>query len=264
MPFVPLPCKRDLKLRACALWLVLLAGGCASKRDQIAQALSPALHAPPTQGPATDEDYRIGHPDSVEIVVEGMPECSGRFPINVDGRIENSRLSNPRVDGETAVSLQRLIARDLGLSPRQVRCRALAFASQAIFVRGAIDGGDRAVAYRGPERVVDFIRRCGGLLPSANANDVQVVRANVAEGRRPQVFTVDLEGILLRGEPDTNVILHSLDEVYIGERPRAKLGRALPEFLRPIYRGICATMPALCPYDWRQQIRELPPGPAAQ
>lgn len=240
----------------CALMSGLLTSGCVSKRDQIAQAMGTGVRAPSISDAPIEGAYRLHYPDSVDILVAGMPECTGRFPINVEGRIDIPHLENPRIDGETVHSLQRHIANELGLPTEQVQCRVNAHRSRVVFVRGAIDGGDRAVPYLGPESSVDFIRRCGGLLPSANVKDIHIVRGNIAHGTRPQVFAVDLEAILLRGEPDSNVLLQSFDEVLIGELPRAKLGRALPEFLRPVYRGMCGIIPWLCPHDWRKQIRE--------
>ncbi len=243
----------------CALMLASLAGGCASKRDQVAQALGSDVRAPVIRDVSVEEAYRLAYPDAVEIHVEGRPDCSGRFPISVEGRIAIKCLDNPRVDGGTIGNLQRQIAHQLGLPAERVRCRVIAHGSRVVYVRGPIEGGDRAVPYQGPESVVGLIRRCGGLLSTANMNDIHVVRSNVPLGMKPQVFAVDLEAILLRGEPQTNVLLQSFDEIYIGELPRAKLGKALPDWLRPVYRGFCSVLPGLCPHDWRQQIGDPSP-----
>lgn len=242
--------------RYCALILAWFSAGCASKRDQISQALAGSANVVAFREISPEETYRLGYQDAVEIIVNGLPELSGRFTINVEGRIEIPYLDNLRVDGETIPGLQRKIAQELKLPCEKIICRVVAHRSRLIYVRGPIEAGDRAVPYQGPENVVNFIRRCGGLLPSANVKDIHVVRSNVSRGTRPQVFTVDLEAIMLKGDPKTNVFLQSFDEVYIGEMPRAKLGRALPKWLRPVYRGCCDLFPCLCPHDWRQQIRE--------
>jgi hypothetical protein len=70
---------------------------------------------------------------------------------------------------------------------------------------------------------------------------------------------VDLEAILLRGDPRTNVLIQPFDDIYVGERARSRIGRALPEWLRPLYRGFCGIVPGACPHDWRQQIRDPEP-----
>lgn len=236
--------------------LACFTAGCASKRDQLSQALVGGVNAVANREISPEETYRLGFSDEVEIIVDGQPELSGRFTINVEGRLEIPFLDNPRVDGETIPGLQRKIAQKLDLPLERIVCKVVTHRSRLIYVRGPIEAGDRAVPYQGPENAVNFIRRCGGLIPSANVKDIHVVRSNVSRGTRPQVFTVDLEAIMLKGDPKTNVFLQSFDEVYIGELPRAKIGRALPKWLRPVYRGCCDFFPGLCPHDWRQQIRE--------
>lgn len=243
----------------CALVLLLLMGGCASKRDRVEQTLASGARAPTVNDAAAEESYRLAFPDAVEIAVVGRPECSGRFAINVEGRLDIPSMQNPRVDGTTIPAVQYLIAQELDVPLENVHCRVIAHRSRTVYVRGAIDGGDRAVPYQGPESAVSFIRRCGGLQPSANFKDIHVVRSNLPLGSKPQVFAVDLEAILLRGEAKSNVLLQSFDEVYVGELPRAKLGRALPDFLKPVYRGLCGIVPGFCPHDWRQQIRDPAP-----
>lgn len=248
----------SLSRRCCALLLILTAG-CASRREQISKSLASSTPAPNLQESSAEGSYRVGFSDVVEIAVEGMPEYSGQFPVNVEGRIDLAALDNPRIDGGTVESIQRQLAQELDLPSAQIRCRVVDHRSRIIYVRGPIDGGDRAVPYQGPESAIAFIRRCGGLKPSANVKDIHVVRSNVTLGSRPQVFLVDLEAILLHGDPKTNLLLQSFDEVYIGELPRAKVGRALPRWLKPVYRGFCGVVPGFCPHDWREQIGDKLP-----
>lgn len=246
----------------CALAALVLAAatsGCHSTRTQVAQALGTNSPAPVIREQTVEESYRIGCPDIVDISVEGMPEVSGQYPVSPDGRITLASLGNPRVEGHTTTTLADCVASEFGLLSGQVRCRVAEHRSRVVFVHGPIDGGDRAVMYRGPENVVSFIRRCGGLKPGADLQDIHIIRGNVAQGIKPQVIVVDLEGILLRGEPRTNVLLQPFDELCIGELPRSRIGKALPHWVRPIYRGFCGFFPWLCAHDWRQQIRDEEP-----
>jgi protein involved in polysaccharide export with SLBB domain len=184
---------------------------------------------------------------------------SGAYTVGPEGRIQLTALGNPRIEGQTTAVLTDRVAAELGLLVAQVKCRVVEHQSRVIFVHGPIEGGDRAVLYRGPESVVSFLRCCGGLTRGADVRDIAVVRGNVARGTKPQVLPVDLEAILLRGEAESNVLLQPFDQVCIGELPRSKFGRALPHWLRPLYRGLCGAVPSLCPHDWRQQIRDPEP-----
>lgn len=239
----------------------LVMSGCATapKREDVAKALGVGAAAPANREETVADSYRLACPDVVEITVAGMADASGRFVVNADGRIELASMENPRVEGETAAGLARRVAAELGVPDERVSCRVAEHRSRTVLVRGPVSGGDRSVPYRGTENVVGFLRRCGGLTPAADVRDLHVVRGNVASGGRPQVFAVDLEAILLRGDPTTNVLLQPFDEVYVGELPRAKVGKALPHWLRPLYRGFCGVFPAACPHDWRRQIRDPEP-----
>jgi protein involved in polysaccharide export with SLBB domain len=232
---------------------------CATRREQIAQALGNDTPAPVIREQTVEESYRVACPDVVEVKVDGMPEASGRHAIDPDGRISIAALGNPRVEGQTVLGLAGFIAGELRLPAEKVKCRVIEHRSRVVFVSGQVDGGDRAVPYRGAENVVSFIRRCGGLKHGADVRDIHVVRGNLDRGEKPQVFTVDLDAILLRGDPQTNVLMQPFDELFVGELARSKIGKAMPEWLSPLYRGVCNIFPSFCPNDWRGQIRDPEP-----
>ncbi|MFQ3652409.1 MAG: hypothetical protein SNJ75_19005, partial [Gemmataceae bacterium] len=91
----------------------------------------------------------------------------------------------------------------------------------------------RAVPYRGPETVVEFLQRVGGL-EGADLDEVTVVRAHVAEGLAPEVFEVDLEAILLKKDAQTNIRLAPFDRVYLAQTHRWRLHRCLPPWMRSL------------------------------
>ncbi len=196
-----------------------------------------------------EEGYHIGCPDVVEVEIDGMKESSGRFTIDAEGRIPMALLGHPRVEGHTVSGLADLIAAELDMPSSRVRCRVAEYHHSVVFVHGPIEGSDQAILYRGPENVISFIRRSGGLTNGADLRDVHVIRGNVALGTKPQVFTVDLEAILLRRDPQTNVLLQPFDEICIGELPRSRVRKALPHWLRPLYRGFCGVFPSACKHE---------------
>lgn len=239
-------------LSSCALLI-----GCSTTRTRIAQTLASEQPAAAANEQANAESYRIGCPDEVEIVVASMPEISGVYRVGPDGRIPLAILGNPRVEGHTVAGLADCVASEFGLPIEQVKCRVKDHRRCVVFVHGPVDGGSRAVAYRGPENVVTFIRRCGGLTNGADFKDVHIIRPNVAHGAKPQVIIVDLEAILLNGDPRTNVMMQPFDEICVGELARSKVGKALPHWLRPVYRGFCHLFPWGCAQDWREQVRDV-------
>ena len=255
------PTLTDRRCCLSYLFLVLPASmlsGCTAiqTHQKVAEQLAIGPEAPVTREQSVEEAYRVGFPDVLQISVPGRPDCSGIFPISAEGCVEIATLGNPRIEGETIRGVSRKLGDLAGLRPGEVRCQVRQHGSSFVYVHGPINGPERTVAYRGPESVVSLLRRIGGVQPGAKLKEVHVVRGNLVHEQAPQVFSVDLEAILLKGDPTTNVVLQPFDAIYLGEMQRSKLGRALPDWMRPAYRKFCTVFPDFCPHDWRQQIRD--------
>jgi protein involved in polysaccharide export with SLBB domain len=113
------------------------------------------------------------------------------------------------------------------------------FNSQQIYLFGQVVGLQRAVAYQGPENVLDLLRRTGGITPGAAPNDVYVIRPRIDEDRPPEVFHINLGSILMDQDQHTNLRLQAFDQVYIGETRKANLEKCIPPCLRPLYKSVC-------------------------
>lgn len=212
-----------------ALLLVAAAAGCASHRPRVEAALRASR---PVSGPASpDAAYTLACPDLLDLQVDDHPEWSGPREIGPDGCLQLAELSPLRVEGLTAAQAANRAATALHLPRAAVGIRVTAYRSRQVFLFGQVEGPERALSYQGPETVADLLRRAGGLPPGADFRTVSVVRPHVAAGYRPEVFTVDLAAVLLRGDSKSNVILQPDDEVYIAETPRYSMLKALPEWM---------------------------------
>src|SRR5207253_2991784 len=140
--------------------------------------------------------------------------------------------------GQTAAEVTRALATACDASPGSVHVRIAEYRSQQIYLFGEVIGLPRAVPYQGPETVLDLLQRVGGLTPGAAAGDVHVIRSHVADGRDPEVFHIDLQGILLRKDQGTNVRLEPFDQVYVGQTRQAVIDRCMPPWLRPAYQSL--------------------------
>src|SRR5262249_16207560 len=89
------------------------------------------------------------------------------------------------------------------------------------------------------ESLLDLLQRAGGLDPGAAANEIQVVRANVADGTPPEVFQVDLNAILHKKVQETNIRLEPFDQIYIGQARHPRLRPCFPCWFRPLYDALC-------------------------
>jgi len=222
---------------------VLLAAGCADSKFLRRTCPPPADPKAAAHAPAPDAHYRVGCPDVLEVAFLDRPEWDALVSIDLDGRLPLGEPGSPRAEGLTVEQLRDELARLADAPPERVQVRLAAARSSQIYLHGPIRGRIRGVPYQGPEPVIDFLKRVGGLPPGSKLNQVYVVRPNVAGGGRPEVFGVDVEAVLLDNDPATNIPLRPSDQVYVGETHRSSFSRLLPDWLRPIYRKVAGLLP---------------------
>jgi protein involved in polysaccharide export with SLBB domain len=183
--------------------------------------------------------YRLGCPDVLAVTVAGAPPLSCRCVVDPAGGIDLGPAGPLRVEGLPVAAAAARVAAVLGVPAENVTVQVQDYRSQQIYLVGAVTGLQRAVPYEGPETVLDLLQRVGGLTPGAADGDVFVVRAEVAEGRTPQVFHIDLRAIVLNNDPRTNIRLQPFDQVHVGETNKSCYRKCVPPCLRPLYEKVC-------------------------
>lgn len=210
--------------------------------------------------PAPTAEYLVGCPDAVEVSFRDHPDWDAVAVVDVDGRLQLAQPGSVRADGRTLAEIRTELAALAGCDPDRVTVTLAAARSARVVVYGPIRGRARVVPYQGPESVLDFLKRVGGLPPGSKLNQVYVVRPNVAAATRPQVFPVNVAAVLVDGDPRTNVLLQPDDQVYVGETKQSSLSRLLPDWLGTAYRRVTG----LLPDDWWPFSKEpRAPVPAA-
>jgi protein involved in polysaccharide export with SLBB domain len=194
--------------------------------------------------PAPAADYRLACPDVLEVAVPDRPEWDGVAAVDLDGRFPIG--PRPRVEGLTLAEAREAVAQAAGVPTDGVFLALAAPRGGRVYVHGPVRGRTRVVPYQGPEPVIDFLRRVGGLPPGSELGSVYVVRPNVAAGGRAEVFRVNAPAVLLDQDPSTNVTLRPSDQVYVGETRGSSFSRVLPSWLGPTYRQLLG----LLPDDW--------------
>lgn len=213
-------------------FLILLAlPGCATPRTATVNTL--ASQPPRCHGVA---QYHVGSPDVLEIEVTHRAELSGRRRVEVNGCVNMGPLGGIRVEGLTPAEIEERIAHAAGIRPEDVSVRVVEFASQQIYLFGEVAGQQRAVAYQGPETVVDLLRRVGGITQDSAPEEVRVVRPACQAGEEPQVFQVDLRAILLDGDERSNIRIQPYDQIHVPQSRACRIGRCLHPWLRPFVR----------------------------
>lgn len=216
--------------------LLALLGGCAGNHGQIEQALR-AQHSPRAHSHQIAERYQAHCPDLLQVEIAGLPQFTGPRRIGPDGRINLGDAGRPHVDGETTPDIVRTVAESVGVPADRVRVTIAEYNSQYLYVFGQVPGSQRVVPYQGPETVLDLLHRTGGLPAGSDVGDVTIVRPHVAEGKTPEIFHIDLAAIVLRKDPDTNILLEPFDQIHIGQSRRSSRHDCLPPWLRKWLRG---------------------------
>jgi polysaccharide biosynthesis/export protein len=230
-----------------ALVLALAAAaGCADSRFLSKKCPQPPDREAAAAAPAPDSAYRIACPDVLEVSFIDFPAWDALASVDLDGRLPLQSPGSPRVEGRTLDEVRGELAQLAGVTPERVEVKLAAPRSSRIFLHGPIRGRTRVVPYQGPEPVIDFLTRVGGLPPGSKLSQVYIVRPNVAAGAQPEVFRVNVPAVLIDGNPTTNVTLRPSDEVYVGETSRSVFARVLPDWLGIVYRRVTG----LLPDDW--------------
>jgi protein involved in polysaccharide export with SLBB domain len=223
-----------------------LVAGCADCKFLSLKCPQPPDPQAAADAPAPDVAYRVGCPDVLEVAFADFPMWDVLAAVDLDGRLPLQSPGSPRAEGRTLDDVRDELARMASVPPDRVTVRLAAPRSSRVFLHGPIRGRTRVVPYQGPEPVIDFLKRVGGLPPGSKLSQVYVVRPNVASGGQPEVFRVDVPAVLIDADQETNVPLKPSDEVYVGETSRSVFARILPSWLGPAYRRVSG----LLPDDW--------------
>ena len=226
--------------------LLAVSAGCGDTRFLRRTCPTPPDPQRAAEHPAPASEYLIGCPDVVRVVFRDHPDWDAVAVVDVDGRLQLAQPGSVQADGRTLEEVRADLAALTGCPVEGVTVSLAAARSARVVVYGPIRGRARVVPYQGPEPVLDFLKRVGGLPPGSKLNQVYVIRPNVALAARPQVFRVNVPAVLVDGDPRTNVVLQADDQVYVGETRQSSLSRALPDWLGTAYRRLTG----LLPDDW--------------
>lgn len=222
--------------------LLAFAAGCIKDRAAIEKSLMTPPAAEAAQ--AALECYRVACPDIIEVEIAERPEFTGRYEIGADGRIKLGDYGNPRLEGRLLAEAAETIGKEVGTSPAGVHIRVAEFRSQCLLLFGEVAGRQHSVPYHGPETILELLQRAGGISSGAAPDDVYVVRPHVGDNRRPEIFRIDLDAIIMRHDQRTNLRVLPFDQIYVGETRAAKVEDAIPPWLRFITQAISDTRPA--------------------
>lgn len=167
------------------------------------------------QGPADrDPAYRIGARDLLSVRVDEDDKLNGDRRVNEAGIINLPLIGDVQVAGKTTGEAEQLISHLLTekyMQRASVAVQVLEFRSRPIAVIGAVKAPGN-LGFSGRWTLLEAIAAAGGLADS-HGNVVYVLR-RADSGLSDQV-TIDLDDLLVRGDPRVNVPIFANDLINI-------------------------------------------------
>jgi polysaccharide export outer membrane protein len=178
----------------------------------IMMAASAALCAEPgppltSAADGSDNQYRIGPGDVLQIFVWRNPDLSSSVPVRPDGKISTPLVENMTAVGKTPSILARDIEVVLAEYVRSPKVNIIVTTSVSTFSQVKVVGQvvhPQAVAYREGIKVLDVVLQVGGLAEFAAGNRAKIVR--VQNGKQADI-RVKLADLLEKGDMRQNLPL---------------------------------------------------------
>ncbi|HFD80009.1 MAG TPA: sugar ABC transporter substrate-binding protein [Gammaproteobacteria bacterium] len=167
----------------------------------------------------TEEDYKIGVDDQVQVSVWRQPDLGITVPVRPDGKISVPLIGEVFVGGKTPREVAEEIRVKLSRYIRDPNVSVIitAMNSNEYLTRVRITGAVRtptSLVYRRGMTVLDVILAAGGVSDFAAPNRTKLYR-RTKEGTR--VYRIRLQDILEDGELETNMELLPGDVITVPE-----------------------------------------------
>jgi polysaccharide biosynthesis/export protein len=179
--------------------------------------------------------YIIGATDSIQLMVDKDASYSGTHTIRPDGMITLKLIGDIYVEGMTPMKIADVLTKALQVYIRDVdiTVRVTGFNSKKYYMFGETSGvGEHP--FDGDVTMLRAFARARGVTTRAAWDRIRLVRANT---RTRQIFKINLQDIVTRGEWATNVQLKANDIVYVPPTVLARIGYLIDNILFP-FRSI--------------------------
>lgn len=232
--------------------LVLALAGCATVSDDIAIQVSDELLVSQQR---YQTSYIVNPGDSLEVVVERIPDLGRTVVVRSDGAISLPRVGDLKVGGLTvdaaAETIQSALAQRL-IDP-QVDVIVQNPPVPQIYVTGEV-GRSLAIPLREVVSAADAIVVAGGALRSAKLNQVALIRLDEDGYIRARIIRNADSGVPGMLVALRSVSLKAGDIVVVQESNRSQFARFLQDF---ISTPLSAANAIISPYVQLELLREI-------
>jgi polysaccharide export outer membrane protein len=180
--------------------------------------------------PLLSADATVGPRDILDIKVLEDPNMSGRVTVADDGQILLNVVGKVAVAGLTAAQIEAKLKSilDTFLTKSTISVQVVEFASKPISVVGAVIKPGR-IGATGSTTLIQAITEAGGLA-AGHGKDIYILRT--ARNGLSEQLSIDVDELMVRGNPDVNIPLAPNDLVNIPIDPPVNV-YIMGEVMRP-------------------------------
>jgi polysaccharide export outer membrane protein len=180
--------------------------------------------------PLLSADATVGARDILDIKVLEDPNMSGRVTVADDGQILLNVVGKVAVAGLTAAQIEAKLKSilDTFLTKSTIAVQVVEFASKPISVVGAVIKPGR-IGATGSTTLIQAITEAGGLA-AGHGKEIYILRT--ARNGLSEQLSVDVDELMVRGNPDVNIPLAPNDLVNIPIDPPVNV-YIMGEVMRP-------------------------------
>jgi polysaccharide export outer membrane protein len=186
--------------------VALAVAGCFS--GKVVQTRVVEVEDPPDPGP-----YRIGKGDSLDVLVWGREQLSGRLHVAGDGMITMPLIGETNAAGLTTAELQKQLTHKLSrfVHDPNVTVRVASPASQVFYVLGEVKRAGKYQLAAG-EVLSQALAEAGGPTEFANLRKVKIIRY---ADEKPVEMTVNYNAVASDGDLSADVPISRGDTILV-------------------------------------------------
>ncbi len=173
-------------------------------------------HAKVTKSNSEDVRYTLGPDDVIGITIQRHPEFSGKYPVNLEGKIQMDIIGDVEVTGLTKKELERKIGKLLSsnVEVSDISVTILEYRSKAVYVMGQVTKPGKYYMRSETIPVREAIIEAGLPFPhSAMQRARLIIPSKDSKAVAPKI--VDLNALLYKGDLQYNFEMHSGDQLYV-------------------------------------------------
>jgi len=181
-----------------------------------------------------DVRYTLGPDDLIEITVQRHPEFSGRFPVNLEGKIQMEIVGDIEVTGLTKKELEKKIGKLLSSNVElsDISVTILEYRSKVYYVIGEVGRPGKFFMRTDSIPVREAVVEAG--LPTSAAAMRKCRLITPSKDKKVITKKIDLYSVLYYGKLKKNLEMHSGDFLYVPSTVMAKIFRVIAPVTAPV------------------------------